>query len=654
MKHQRGFNIFLAIMGAWIAIAEVQGSDLSTSATLMSPTKAVRLDLKREGSRLMLSVQAHKWTIVLDPSPLTFMLDGKDLAKDAVITASKNYSRNEKYPWRGAHALAVDRSNGMVLLLKSPAGKCTLEIRAFDDGVAYRFISTAEAKMHVPDETSTFNVPAGSMVWYHDLAEHYEGIYQQAEVEHVKAGEWAAAPMTFKLPREQGYAAITEANLVDYPGMALQADGDDGFSMRLAPKQPMAKWYPRKHTPEQVKQQTEPAPMLGQITTPWRVVIYGRNLNEMVNSDIVPDLCPEPDRALFLEGMAASWIKPGRAVWRYLDGGIDPSSEEATNAKRSSAGVSAEEAKLFSKYGAQLGFEYNVLENYWHSWSEAELRDVVDYSRKLGVGIWAWEFSGKLMDAQKREAFFAKLERMGIVGAKVDFFDSESKETIDLYRHIMVDAAKHHIMLDFHGANKPTGLSRTYPNLLTSEAVKGLEDEHLTQRARHETILPFTRLLAGSADYTVLDFGARRGDTTVAHQVASAAILSAPLLTYTANPKKILDCPARGMIESIPPVWDETRVLPPSEIGELAIYARRSGETWFLAVMNGPTSRHIEVPLSFLPAVRTYDADVVRDAAKDASKVETQHYGVTYADGIMLDLQPGGGFIARLTPHSAR
>src|SRR6185295_6364723 len=154
-------------------------------------------------------------------------------------------------------------------------------------------------------------------------------------------------------------------------------------------------------------------------------------------------------------------------------------------------------------------------------------------------------------------------------------------------------------MLNFHGANKPTGEPRTWPNEMLREAVRGMESSRLQERARHDVTLPFTRFLAGHADYTPVHFGTRRADTTWAHQIASAAIFTAPLLTYGAHPTNLLKNPAIEMIKSIPSIWDETVVLPPSEIGEVAVFARRRGDAWFLAVLNGPTARNIEVPLSF-------------------------------------------------------
>jgi alpha-glucosidase len=233
----------------------------------------------------------------------------------------------------------------------------------------------------------------------------------------------------------------------------------------------------------------------------------------------------------------------------------------------------------------------------------------------------------------------------GVVGAKVDFLDHEAKEVIDRYELILREAARNRIMVNFHGANKPTGRERTLPNDMVREAIKGMESSRLMDRAVHQTILPFTRYLAGGADYTTMIFSERRGDTTWANQIASLAIFNSPLLTIAANPQSIRDNPAVEVIKSIPSVWDATIVLPGSEIGELAAYARRAGDTWFVAAMCGPQPKTLEVPLSFLDEGR-YQVSIVHDGDSDNS-VTVEQTTKERNDSIGADLRAGGGFVAR-------
>jgi alpha-glucosidase len=189
-------------------------------------------------------------------------------------------------------------------------------------------------------------------------------------------------------------------------------------------------------------------------------------------------------------------------------------------------------------------------------------------------------------------------------------------------------------------------LHQPWPNELIREGVRGMESSRLQARAKHDTTLPFTRYLAGHGDYTPVHFGARRGDTTWAHQAAAAAVFTEPLLTYGAHPKTMLENPCLPMIKAIPAVWDETIVLPASEIGELAAFARRSGDAWFLAVLNGPTARTLRVPLSFLGAGK-YQALVVRDKMEDAAAVTVETKAAGRDDVMTVEMRAGDEFIGR-------
>ena len=577
---------------------------------------------------------AYRGQTVIEPSPLQFMVDGTDLMQGLEVAGVEPYQISETYPTLGPHALATNHCNGLRLTLKHAKSNTsfTLDLRAFNDGVAFRFIVPGDAaQSRVPDEATTFVLPAGCSVWSHDLEGHYEGVHVKRDISEFKGGEWAAPPVTFKLPGTAGYAAITEAALVNYAGMALQADGHRGLVVRLGHSHPPSHPFRLRYSAEDIERLAKPAVITGTITTPWRVVMLGADLNILVNSDLIENLCPPPDAKLFPKGINTDWIRPGRAVWKYLDGG--GSNSLAT-------------IKEFTRLAGVLGFEHHVIEGFWSRWSDDELRDLVAYANQRHVRLWVWKHSKSLHDPQARQELFRRCHDLGISGVKIDFFDHEAKEMIDLYQACLREAAEYHLLLDFHGANKPTGEARTWPNELNREAVKGMEARTLADRATHDVTLPFTRLLAGHADYTPVHFGARRGNTTVSHQIASAAILGAPLLTYAAHPTNLLANPCRDVIKSIPAVWDETIVLPPSEIGQTALFARRSGTTWFLAVMNGTTPKKVKIPLSFLSPGQ-YHATLVHDN-KDDTVVLTDMETLLNRTGLLnLELHAGGGFVAR-------
>jgi len=601
-------------------------------AEVASPDGGASLQVFSDQGQLRFAVQLDGRTVI-EPSPLHFSIDGVDLAAGAQPGKAKKYSVNETYPWRGVHAVAVDHGNGARVAFRQGATDFTLEMRAYDDAVAFRFIAPGAAGvLRTPEESSKFTLPAGSRVWYHGNEGHYEGSYTNQVVGEIPSGKMAMPPVTFKLP-SGGYASLTEAALADYSGAAFAADGTNGFNLILADQQPVAGTFRRQHSND-VARLSLPARIAGTITTPWRVVILGTNLDALVNCDVVNDLNPPPARRYFWRGIKTSWLKPGRALWTYLDGG-----------DRSLAGQ-----KEVCRLAAELGFEYDIIEGYWNEWSDAEIRTFAAEAKREGVGLWFWRNSSDLRTPEAQEKFFKRLHDLGVVGAKIDFFDHEHKEIVDQYQSLLKCSAKYHVLVNFHGANKPTGEIRTWPNELTREAVRGMETRRITDRATHDTTLPFTRFLAGPADYTpmLFDDRERRQNTTWAHQIATAAVFTMPLLTYAANPKNILANPAAEIIRSIPATWDETIVLPPSEIGECAAFARRSGRTWFVAVVNGKAPRKFSVPLTFLRE-GDYQALIAEDSPEGATSVNVRQAAVGHDDALAIDLQAGGGFVARLT-----
>lgn len=624
MKIKHGWSTLLLV------IVITSTTIANDTLKLESPNQQVQFKLFSGNKQLQYAV-TFRGVSIIDPSPFHFLLDNKDITAGATIGTAARDEKQESYAMLGAHSITTSHYKSAVIAIKNGALTYSLEIRAFNEGIAFRTIIPGNAKQsRVPDEATVFNIPAGSTVWYHDLNMHYESVHARKEISKLQAGEWVAPPGTFKL-QKGFYAAITEAALVNYPGIALAANGKNGLVMRMPQHQPTSYPYKLRYSPEDTVRLLQPAAITGTITTPWRVVLIGADLNAMVNNDLVLHLNPPPDPNLFPQGLKTSWIKPGRAVWKYLDGGGQGTPEVM---------------KQFTDGAAKLGFEHNILEGFWSRWTDDQIRDLVQYSNQKKVSIWFWKHSKDLRDSATRIAFFKRCHDLGVTGAKIDFFDHEAKEVVDLYASILREAAQYKLLLDFHGANKPTGQARTFPNEMVREAVKGMEASRISDRATHETTIPFTRYLAGPAEYTVTMFNNRRGNTTWTHQIASAAILHAPLLTYAAHPDSLLAHPAADMIKSIPAVWDETVVLPNSEIGELAIFARRTGNTWFLVVMNGVGDRVLRLGLPFLKN-RTYQASIVKDVPKNPAAVALISETHKREDVLEIVLASGGGYIAR-------
>jgi len=298
-------------------------------------------------------------------------VDQANLAGGVEFGKPETYKLNQTYPWNGVRSTAIDNCNGVKVPLTHRQSRTayTLEIRAYNDGIAFRHVVPGEGS-RVPDETTAFRLPEGSTLWYHDLEDHYEGTYVRRGLRAVPPGGYLAPPVTFQLPQGAGYAAITEGALVNYSGMGLQADGAGTLYARLAHSIPAS--YPfRLRYAQDVERLKKPAAITGTIATPWRVVMIGADLNALVNCDIVHNVAAPPDPRLFPDGLKTKWLGTGRALWSYLDGGNN----------------TPEGMKEFARMAAALGFEYNLLEGFWSSWPESTLKDLVDYSRNRGVKI---------------------------------------------------------------------------------------------------------------------------------------------------------------------------------------------------------------------------------------------------------------------------
>ena len=625
-----------------VALVSVQSTIHNQSAirhpqsAMRSPNGLLTLEVQRgDDRRLRYTVRMGSHTVI-EPSGLGIVVDGVNLAEGAEAGRGEPYRVDEQYPWLGVHATAVNRCEGMRIPMTHAATKTswTVDARACDDGVAFRYVVPGvPGAVRIPDEATTFRLPAGSIVWSHDFEGHYEGVHARREVADIGRGDWAATPVTVKLPGGAGYAALSESAVADYAGMALRGDGKGGFDARLGHEEPISYPFFLRYFPDDIARLAQPARVNGPIVTPWRVVMAGRTLNDLVNGDIVHNLAPPPDPRLFPDGVKTAWIRPGRAVWRYLDEGEN----------------TFDGSNRFSALAGDLGFEHHVVEGIWQRWTDAQLRELVASARQRHVGIWLWKDSRALATPAEQRAFFDKCRNLGVAGAKIDFFDHEGKEMIDRYQSILREAAGHRIMVNFHGANKPAGESRTWPNELTREAVQGLEHRSMPEWSRHNTTLPFTRFLAGAADYTPIVFGERRKETSWAHQIATAAVFTSPLLVYGAHPESLLKNPAVELIKSLPSVWDKTVVLPQSDIGELAAFARQRGDTWFLAVLNGPAAKPLRVDLGFLGSGR-YGALFARDRAADAAALQMDRSIVVRSDSVTMELRSAGGFLGRFVP----
>src|SRR5437016_12042411 len=275
-------SIATPVLAATLRSAKAAGEVI----TFKSPNGQIQFILFAAGPQLRYRITRAN-QIVVDLSRLGIMVDGVDLCQDSPITKIERYRVFEKYPARGVHSVTTDNCNGAKISLRHNASKTdyVLDVRAYNDGIAFRFVVPGSGS-RVPDEGTAFTIPAGSTVWFHDFEGHYEGIHQKKAVADIKDGEWAAPPLTIKLPNRAGYAAISEGALINYAGMGLRADGRRGFQAVLGDALPVSHPFDLRYGKDEAKRLSKPAVIEGTITTPWRIVMTGPDLNSLVNCEI--------------------------------------------------------------------------------------------------------------------------------------------------------------------------------------------------------------------------------------------------------------------------------------------------------------------------------------------------------------------------------
>ena len=614
---------------------------------ILSPKSHVQCKVMiNDQGRLCYTVERFKpvQTLILEESPMGIIIDGKDLGLEIKLGTPEQYSINETYPWRGVHPVAVNNCIGAKIPVTHTASNktYTLDVRVFDDGIGYRYIVPGEGEQTISAEASSWNLPDDCQMWYQGKLDNYEGTHKKTSVKVQDSS--VGMPVTVVYP-DGTYAAITEAGLFAYSGMTLAADGTSMLKGVFLDDQ---SWNET-----------------GEISTPWRVTMTGPDLNALVNCDIVHNLCPPPDSTLFPDGMNTSWIKPGTSTWNWW----------------SNSPVAFDAQKEWVDKAAAFNMKFHLVDAGWDTSWRAEgktafdfLKELCDYGKSKGIGIWVWKHWSTLntegiptgqgtrmggrggMRGQQmtRAEFFKACSDAGVAGIKIDFMDSESRAMINFYRNTLIDAAKAKLMINFHGANKPTGEPRTYPNEMTREGIQGLEyNRWESLPAMHYASLPFTRFLAGHGDFTPCTFNPESlKGTTVTLQLASVITTTSPMMHWADNWKYYESSKAIEIIKNIKSVWDETIVLPGSDIGELAAIARRSGKDWFVGIINGNANnaKSYSLDLSFLGS-GTYKALKVSDVEDSPAEMNVENTTVKKDQKIDVSMEKAGGFVLWVTPQ---
>lgn len=558
---------------------------------------------------------------------------------------------------------SVVRNECNELLLSFAKGSFAIRFRAYDDGIAYRFETIIREELMIDNEALVLELGGDYTAFFPEeesMQSHYERTYQEKPLSSIREGSFCSLPLLFTT--EEGSAVlITEADLYDYPAMFMEKRGEGIFAkfpgvvLETAPVE--GKGGDRDETI--VRKADYIALTKGSRTFPWRVFVTAEKVADLIESEMVlklssPLVLDDPD-----------WIQPGKVAWDWWNAlnvhGVDFES-----------GMNNNTYKYYIDFAAEYGLEYIILDEGWSETTtrimayaeNIDVKELVEYGRSKNVGVILWVL-WKPLDRDMVKILDLYKE-WGVKGIKVDFMQRADQYMVNFYERVAQETAKREMLADFHGAFKPAGLRRAYPNVINFEGVKGMENCKWSTdiSPEHDLILPFTRMVAGPMDYTpgamdnataenfVPRFTRPMSQGTRCHQVAMYVIYSSPLQMLSDTPSNYYrERETTEFIARIPTTWDETKVLYAS-VGDYLVLARRKGKTWYLAAMTDWSAREFEIDLSFLPQ-GSFDIEIMEDgmnADKIAQDYKKRTMQAVSLQTISITMAPGGGWAAILAP----
>lgn len=548
--------------------------------------------------------------------------------------------------------------------------KYQIQFRTYNDGVAYRFVYTGKSSFAVNSERAEFNFPHDwpSYIPYtnstgtleEQMITSFENTYSHTPLSGMDSGHIAFLPILVETD-SGAKVCITEANVENYPGMFL-LNPDHGLSLKG-----MFARYPKEteqggHNMLQETVKSRESYLVqchGSRSFPWRVLCISSEDRQLLDNDMVYRLA-SPSRV-----EDTSWIRPGKVAWDWWN-------DWGLYSVGFKSGINTETYKYYIDFASKYGIEYLILDEGWSVMGKADLmqvipqvnlRELVDYGRRKGVGIILW--AGYYAFDRDLENVCRHYSSMGVKGFKIDFMDRDDAACTDFLYRAASTAAKYHLILDFHGTCKPSGLNRTYPNVLNFEGVAGQERDKWStieqyDQVNYDVSLPYLRQVSGPMDYTP---GAMLNGTrstfrpcysipmsqgTRCHQLAEYVVFFSPLNMLCDSPTRYeRERECTDFISGIPTVWDESLPLA-GKVGQYAAIARRKGNAWYVAVLNNWTERDVTLNLKFLSG-RT--ATVFRDGAnadRIAEDYVKDELSVPSDGQLTVHLAPGGGYVMRI------
>ena len=643
----------LSFLGAFVS--EDATAAAQASYDLRSPDGRIEVRIRTAGQvryDLLLKGRA-----VMENCTLSLDVEHRKMGVEPQVVEAKPSSHDESVKPVVRQKFGSIRDHYNELRLNMEDGYAVV-FRAYNEGAAYRFeTSLREERAKIYGEAAAFNFSSDFVVYYPQedgFYSHNERKYLPQHVSEIAAEFIASLPAVIDIGGG-AKLAIAESGLEDYPGLWLRGTGGNGLAAAFPPYptqlvQTSDRDYKPVQTADYIAQTT------GRRAFPWRVIGIADHDGDLLTNELVY-LLERPS-----EVQDTSWIKPGKVAWDWWnDWNVDGVDFRA--------GINTKTYEYYVDFAAKYGIPYIILDDGWYKLGnllevtpELNMQELTDYAKQKNVGIILWA-SWKTLDDQLIPAL-DQFEKWGVKGIKVDFMQRSDQIMIEYFARVCREAAKRHMLVDFHGDQTPAVMMRTWPNLINTEGVRGMEWSKWSAESepKHNVTLPFTRMFLGPMDYTP---GAMRNATrstfrpinnqpmamgTRCHQLAMYVVYEAPLQMLSDSPSNYLREPeAMEFLGAVPTEWDDTRVLD-AKIAEYVVVARRNGKDWYVGAMSDWTPRTLEIDLSFLPE-GNFTMDAYQDgvnADRNASDYKKTSMPVNRGTKLKLQLASGGGWAARI------
>jgi len=619
-------------------------NSINQSVEIPSPSENLEVEIKtNENGELFYSVlggigTAHQ--VVIESSRLGLMREDTDFTEGLELTGiSEVKNISDAYTMRSGKFsdLAYEANEQTLTFTNTTGHELQIVFRVFDEGVAFRYVMPGESTdlFRIKKELTSFNVGPGLVSWMspYQSAKPWGNPGYEADYMPVKSGAPSTEEVGWSFPllfqKAGQWLYISEAGLdASYCGTHLAHDCKGGIYTIAFPE------------PDERYGDGEVMPASAlPWELPWRFVLVSDSIADIVESSMVYHLA-QPS---MIE--ETSWILPGRASWEWWS---------------SKGGRTVKRLNHYIDLAAEMGWEYSLVDAGWENMPDGTIEDVIAYAEQKDVGLLLWYSSGGRRDSTStsedfvlfnddtRKKEMARLEKWGIKGIKVDFFATDKQIAIDLYEKILGDAADHHLLVNFHGCTLPRGWTRTWPNLLTMEAVRGAECYRFSEpypdiAAFYNSIATILRGTAGPTDFTPATFSDNRYPhiTTFGHELALTVVYESGIIHMADNPESYFSLPGEAVdfLKKVPAAWDESRLIEATP-GDKFVVARRNGDQWFIAGINGKNEAQevsFKLPGQMNRAILLADGDTPREL-----KIENMQGD----DGtITVTMKPNGGFV---------